>query len=147
MTSAVSEAKLKRLAREAKRARRKAYCPYSRYAVGAALIAGSGRVYTGANVENASYGLSLCAERVAVFKAVTSGEKSLAALAVAGRAAYPCGACRQVMLEFASPGAQLLIVDTQGGGSTLLGIAQSMPLPFDPRALFAAGKRRNGGIP
>ena len=88
----------------ASRARRAAHAPYSRFAVGAALLASDGRVFTGCNVENASLGLTLCAERVAVVKAVSEGARSFEALAIAGPGRgpiSPCGACRQVLAEFA----------------------------------------------
>jgi len=80
-----------------------AYCPYSKFAVGAALLAGSGQVYTGVNVENAVNGLSLCAERVALFKAIAAGEREFSKIAVVCDAGYcrPCGACRQVLFEHA----------------------------------------------
>ena len=83
-------------------ARRHAYAPYSRFKVGAALLTAQGRLYTGANVENASYGLSLCAERVALAKAVSDGQVKFRALAVvaAQTGLTPCGACRQVLAEF-----------------------------------------------
>jgi len=87
----------------ANEARRRAHAPYSRYLVGATLLADSGKIYTGANVENASYGLAMCAERVAVFRAVADGERSFRALAiVTSGGASPCGACRQVLREFDS---------------------------------------------
>lgn len=87
----------------AEAARRHAHAPYSRYSVGAALLCRSGRVFTGCNVENASFGLSICAERTAVFKAVSEGELDYVAVAVAtpDAGATPCGACRQVLHEFA----------------------------------------------
>jgi len=87
----------------ARKAQEMAYAPYSGFKVGAALLAGSGRVFTGANIENASYGLTVCAERVAIFKALTEGEKDFSVLAVAGSGKgyiIPCGACLQVMAEF-----------------------------------------------
>ena len=85
----------------AARAREKAYAPYSKYAVGAALLAKSGKVYTGCNVENASYSLTNCAERTAVFKAVSEGEREFEAIAVVtANGGTPCGACRQVLAEF-----------------------------------------------
>ena len=85
----------------AARAREKAYAPYSKYAVGAALLAKSGKVYTGCNVENASYSLTNCAERTAVFKAVSEREREFEAIAVVtANGGTPCGACRQVLAEF-----------------------------------------------
>lgn len=93
-----------RLMAEAQRARHKAYAPYSRFAVGAALLTTSGRVFHGCNVENASFGLTTCAERTAVFTAVSAGEREFVAIAVTareGHGAPPCGSCRQVLHEFA----------------------------------------------
>ncbi len=87
----------------ARRARRGAYAPYSRYRVGAAALTSNGTVFSGANVENASYGLSICAERVAIFQAAASGHRKVRAVAVvtdSRKPAAPCGACRQVMAEF-----------------------------------------------
>ena len=85
----------------AARARDNAYAPYSRYAVGAALLARSGRVYTGCNVENAVYPLVICAERTAVVKAVSEGEREFEAIAVVtANGGMPCGSCRQVLAEF-----------------------------------------------
>ena len=84
----------------------RAYAPYSRFHVAAALIDDQGRVFTGVNVENISYGLSMCAERVAIFSAVAAGARRITALAVTGSDAdllSPCGACRQVLAEFAAP--------------------------------------------
>jgi cytidine deaminase len=85
----------------AAQARQLAYAPYSHYAVGAALLAASGRAYTGCNVENAVYSLTLCAERVALFKAVSEGERKFVAIAVVtANGGSPCGSCRQVLAEF-----------------------------------------------
>lgn len=87
----------------ARNARVHAYAPYSKYPVGAAVLAGSGRIYSGCNVENVSYGLTVCAERVAIFRAVAEGEREIAALAVVTEdGATPCGACRQVLFELGS---------------------------------------------
>jgi cytidine deaminase len=90
------------LVREARRARRRAYAPYSRFAVGAAVLTASGAIVSGCNVENASYGLSNCAERVAIQRAVAQGHRRLRVVAVVGgrTGVLPCGACRQVMVEF-----------------------------------------------
>ena len=89
---------------EAVKARRRAYAPYSRFPVGAALLARDGRVFHGCNVENVSFGLTICAERSAVWQAVSQGATEFAAIAVTardGRGAPPCGSCRQVLHEFA----------------------------------------------
>ena len=94
-------------------ARRNAIAPYSKFRVGAALLTRSGRIIGGANVESASYGLTCCAERVALFKALTEGEHEFSAIAVVARApkgAMPCGACRQLLAEYA-PGASVFTAD------------------------------------
>ncbi len=96
----------KELLQSALAAREKAYAPYSKFLVGAAVRAASGKIYTGCNVENASYGLTVCAERNALFAAVGAGEREFAALCVVGDTSAPispCGACRQVMSEFKIP--------------------------------------------
>ena len=100
-----------RLIEAAKAAQKNAYCPYSRYPVGASVLTESGRIYSGCNVENASFGLAICAERVAIFKAVSHGEKKIMALCVAAKSAKPCGACRQVIIEFAPKDAEIIYVD------------------------------------
>ena len=106
----------KALMAEAVKARKRAYAPYSRFAVGAALLAKDGRVYQGCNIENASYGLTICAERNAVWKAVSEGVTEFTAIAVTardGRGAPPCGSCRQVLHEFA-PNATVYWRDARG---------------------------------
>jgi cytidine deaminase len=91
-----------------------AYAPYSNFKVGAAVLTGSGRIYTGCNVENASYSLTICAERAAIFKAIADGEDRLTALAVCLQGgANPCGACRQVIHEF-GPAIPILTCDPDG---------------------------------
>lgn len=87
------------LMEKAKQAKLKAYCPYSNFRVGAALLTDDGKTYTGCNIENSSYSQTICAERVAVFKAVEDGNKSFSAIAVTE---VPCGACLQVLSEFCS---------------------------------------------
>ncbi len=94
----------------ANEAKAKAYAPYSNFVVGAAVLCGSGQIYTGCNIENSSFGAAVCAERVAVFKAISCGEKKFLKLAViSGKEAYcfPCGICRQVLYEF-SPDCEVL---------------------------------------
>jgi len=119
-----------RLARAAARARRRAYAPYSRFPVGAAVLTTDGMIYTGCNVENASYGLSLCAERVAIHTAVAQGRRRVTALAVAGPAGatlMPCGACRQVMDEF---GVQTVILASARGAPAIVSLSDLLPWPF-----------------
>lgn len=109
------------LVQAALNARENAYAPYSKYKVGAALYAGSGEVYTGCNIENASYGATNCAERTAIFKAVSCGERKIKAIAVAGGMqgqepsdfAYPCGICRQVMQEFGGVSMQVIVAKSE----------------------------------
>ena len=112
--------------------RRQAHAPYSKYAVGAALLTRSGKVFTGCNVENASFGLSMCAERTAVFKAVSEGEKDFVAVAVVTpNEGTPCGACRQVMLELG--GAALpVILGNLAGAVASTDAATLLPGAFVP---------------
>jgi cytidine deaminase len=107
-----------KLVAAAARAREGSVSPYSQFKVGAALLAKSGEIIGGANVESASYGLTCCAERVALFKALTSGEKDFAAIAVVARCEggpMPCGACRQLLAEYA-PGAKVFVADSRAPG-------------------------------
>jgi len=109
-----------------------AYSPYSRFRVGAAVLTRSGKVFTGCNIENASYGLTLCAERVAIFKAISEGEKEFVSLAICSAgSAYPCGACRQVLHEFA-PELEVILGDGLGTKSEQLKLADLLPNPFGP---------------
>lgn len=108
------------LCRKAVEAKGYAYAPYSEFCVGAALLTASGKVYTGCNIENAAYGPTNCAERTAVFKAVSEGEREFAMLAVVGGkgeslapATPPCGVCRQVLAEFCPPDFPILLVENE----------------------------------
>lgn len=99
------------------KAKEMAYAPYSGYKVGAALVTESGKVYTGVNVENASLGATNCAERTAVFEAVSGGEQKIVAIAVAADGntiPYPCGICRQVLAEFGDPGMRIICGNSSG---------------------------------
>ncbi len=121
--------KLIQLAQEA---RQRAYVPYSNYQVGAALVTHSGKFFTGCNVENAAYPTSLCAERVAVFKAVSEGERQFAAIAVVtSNGGTPCGSCRQVLAEFGLD-TVVLIADAEGNLRQESTIAELLPGAFGP---------------
>jgi len=116
-------------------ARRWAYAPYSKYPVGAALLTASGRIYDGVNVENAAYPTSMCAERVAVFKAVSQGERQFSAIAVAtSNGGTPCGACRQVLSEFGL-GTIVLIVNGAGAILQETTVGDLLPGAFGPQDL------------
>jgi len=118
----------------AKQVRKKAYAPYSHYKVGAALLGKSGKIYTGCNVENASYGHTVCAERTAVVKAVSEGEREFEAVAVVTKnGGSPCGACRQVLSEF-SPELIIYIADKNGEYRTTT-LKQLLPDSFTPAHL------------
>lgn len=114
----------------------KAYAPYSGFRVGAALVTSEGDVFTGCNVENASYGLTQCAERVAIFKAVSSGSRQIARIAIvssSGAATYPCGACLQALNEFAL-NTIIVLADEQGAIKTF-DLTELLPHSFGPDLL------------
>jgi cytidine deaminase len=116
----------------ANEARRRAYAPYSKYHVGAALRTKSGRIYTGCNIENAAYPHCMCAERVAIFKAVSEGEKEFEVIAVAtANGGSPCGGCRQVMAEF---GLDTIVLIANGQGKLIheMTVGELLPLAFTP---------------
>jgi len=127
---------VQRLIEAALRARESAYAPYSRFRVGAAVLAEE-QIFTGCNVENASFGLTICAERAAVFAAVTAGARRLEAVAVAGDAGTPtapCGACRQVLFEF---GPEMTVILHGGQGTIIHSLAALLPRAFGPEDLAA----------
>lgn len=119
------------LLKKAEEAKEQAYAPYSKFRVGAALLARSGKVYTGCNVENASYGATICAERAAIAKAVSEGEREFEAIAICSDvkgSTFPCGICRQVIAEF---GEDIKVVAGHPGGETsVYTISQLMPRAF-----------------
>ncbi len=130
----MNDAELAQLAQEA---RKNAYAPYSHYGVGAALLTASGQVFTGCNVENAAYPMTICAERTAIVKAISEGERDFVAIAIATHnGGSPCGACRQVMREFA-PNLQVLLVDDAGQVRQFT-LAQLLPESFGPEHLSIA---------
>ncbi len=121
--------------KQALKARKQAYAPYSKYRVGAAIEDDRGQVHTGCNVENASYGGTICAERVAVLKAVSGGARKIRRLAlVTAQPASPCGMCLQVLAEFASPDLELSLGDPRGPGQTVR-LRDLLPLAFTPKSL------------
>jgi cytidine deaminase len=122
------------LVEQAREVRKRAYAPYSNYQVGAALLGASGQIYTGCNVENAVYPEVICAERSAVVKAVSEGERDFVAIAVVTRdGGSPCGACRQVLSEF-SPNILVLIAD-EAGNVRETTVSALLPDHFGPQNL------------
>jgi cytidine deaminase len=120
----------------ANEARKLAYAPYSNYPVGAALLTKTGRIYTGVNVENAVYPHTMCAERVAIFKAVSEGETEFDVIAVAtNNGGSPCGGCRQVMAEF---GLDMIVLIADGDGKLKqeMTVSQLLPEAFTPAHLL-----------
>ncbi len=125
---------VKKLIEEARKAKEKAYAEYSKFKVGAALLTKSGKIFTGVNVENASYGLTVCAERVAVFKAVSEGEREFLAIAVVSDSQEitpPCGACRQVLFEFSED--MDVIMANKDGKYEIMKLKDLMPKGFKLR--------------
>ncbi|MGN0024463.1 MAG: cytidine deaminase [Candidatus Avelusimicrobium sp.] len=123
----------------AQRARENSYSPYSKFKVGAAVLTENGDIFSGTNIENASYGLTVCAERNAIFSAVGAGRRKLRALALVTQKLpeldfnSPCGACRQVMSEFLAPDAPIYMAVLDGTRRTVFckRLAEIMPFPFD----------------
>jgi len=116
-------------------ARKKAYVPYSHYPVGAALLTKSGKIYTGANIENAAFSVTICAERTAIFKAVSEGERDLQAIAVVTKnGGTPCGSCRQAMAEF-NPNMKIYIANEKGELVQETTLKEILPGYFGPESL------------
>lgn len=129
---------LARLIEAAVSAQKHAYCPYSRFAVGASVLTESGRIFAGCNVENASYGLTICAERAAIFNAISRNQRGMKAICIAGRSPKPCGACRQVMFEFSTKETDLFLVDLNATRRRhtikRTSVHAMLPSAFDPLA-------------
>lgn len=140
----------KELVRAATEAREMAYVPYSGFSVGAALLAKSGKIYRGCNIENAAYTPSNCAERTAFFKAVSEGELEFQAIAVVGGKAGkpladfcpPCGVCRQVMMEFCDPDEFRIILAKSPEDRKALSLRELLPLGFGKKDLEKGGNSR-----
>ena len=131
----LDQEKKQELLKSASQARQWAYVPYSNYAVGAALLTASGRVYDGVNIENAAYPVTICAERVAIFKAVSNGERDFQAIAVVTRnGGMPCGSCRQVMAEF-SPEMAVIVADEKENVVSETTLSDLLPGAFRPDSL------------
>lgn len=116
-------------------ARKNSYSPYSGFSVGAALLCDDGTIVTGCNIENAAYGPSNCAERTAVFKAVSEGKKKFRAIAIAGgkdkvEVCYPCGVCRQVLVEFCDPETFKIVCGIPGKELEILKLKELLPKSF-----------------
>ena len=127
------------LAARAGQARQWAYAPYSNFRVGAALLTTSGKIYDGVNVENAAYPSTICAERTAVVKAVSEGDRGFVAIAVSSQGGgSPCGACRQVLCEFGLETA-VLLVDETGAITHRTTLRVLLPYSFGPEALSTTG--------
>jgi cytidine deaminase len=136
MPSPISLSLHRRLAKAARAAAKASYSPYSEFRVGAAVLAGSGKIYAGANVENASYGLTNCAERTAIFSAASHGERKIRCVMVYTPTAgptMPCGACRQVINEFGPDAAVISICDSDERIETTLD--RLLPFAFGPKNL------------
>jgi len=137
----IDQATAERLLAAARDAATRAYAPYSRFPVGAAVLTADGTVITGCNVENASYGLTVCAERTAVATAVAAGHRTLLAVAVTAprvSTVTPCGACRQVLNEFKPRQGDLLVIMDGEAGPEIVPLSDLLPRPFGPRDLDGA---------
>ena len=142
MKNALNDKMRQELIRLAIEARTHAYAPYSNYPVGAALLTSTGRIFTGVNIENAAYPTTMCAERVAVFKAVSEGEYKFTVIAVVtSNGGSPCGSCRQVMAEFGLE-TRVLIADVEGRLVQDVNVADLLPGAFRPDHLVDESRGR-----
>ena len=135
----MSEESLRELIETAKTARLRSIAPFSNFLVGAAVKTGEGKVYIGCNVESASYGLTVCAERVAIWKALSEGERNFTELAIVADTdtlTPPCGTCRQIIWEFAKDAT--IVLGNLRGETRVVSIQELLPLAFDARFLSAA---------
>ena len=135
----ITDSIAQRLLDEAKLARETSYAPYSGCRVGAALLTSTGKIYRGCNIENAAFGPTVCAERVALFKAISEGVHHFSAIAVVGGKAEttsglfpPCGVCRQVLREFCAPEEMTVILEQENGTPYMLTLADLLPHSFGP---------------
>lgn len=127
----------KKLVKRAQTARKRSHSPYSRFRVGAALLTKKGKIYTGCNIEVSSFGLTICAERTAIFKAISEGEKRFAAIAIAtdeDSFTAPCGACRQVLMDLA--GNIDFVMSKKNGDVRIMKMSDLIPFPFGPKNLL-----------
>ncbi|MDO5765229.1 MAG: cytidine deaminase [Elusimicrobiales bacterium] len=139
MNTPLTKEEQEKLLDAAQQARENSYSPYSKFKVGAAVLTADGSIFTGTNIENASYGLTVCAERNAIFAAVGAGKRKVRALALITQKLpgldfnSPCGACRQVMSEFIAPDAPVYIAVLDGPKRTVYAkqLQELMPFPFD----------------
>ena len=128
-----SQSHREELVRLAREVRERAFAPYSGFKVGAVVESGDGRIFTGCNIENSSYGLSLCAERIAVFKAISEGVRDLVRVAVIADAhspVRPCGACRQVLSDILGADAEVIMANLKGA-IEVTQVRDLLPIPFD----------------
>jgi cytidine deaminase len=131
------------LVKHARNSLRRSYSPYSRFRVGAAILTKKGKVYTGCNIEISTFALTLCAERTAIFKAVSEGERHFKAIAVCSDEdgfTSPCGACRQVLMDLA--GDIEFVMSRRNGEMKVMKLSKLLPIPFGPQNL----KHRSRGL-
>lgn len=139
----IQDVPVKELILSALEARKKAYTPYSEFKVGAAVLTAELRIYTGCNIENAAYSPGICAERTAVYKAISEGCRKIKAIAIVGdktgdsisQYAFPCGVCRQVMREFSNPEEMIVIVAKSCEEYQIYSLNQLLPESFGPENL------------